>query len=63
MSNKTDKKLRRIARREYQEKALDLQQRAVDSWIYNLLHKPLKVRLRVAWNIIKGAGKCQNRKQ
>lgn len=63
MSNKTEKKLRRVARKEYLDKALDLQQRAVDNWIYNLLKKPLKVRLRVAWNIIKGAGKCQTKKQ
>lgn len=57
MSNKNDKKLRRIARKEYYDKAIDLQQRAVDSWIFNLLKKPLKKRIQVAWMIIKGAGK------
>jgi hypothetical protein len=54
MSNKTEKKLRRVARKEYTEKALELQQKAVESWIFNLLNKPFKTRLKVAWRIIRG---------
>lgn len=57
MSGKTEKKLRRVAKKEYYDKAIELQNKAVESWIYNLLHRPLKVRMKVAWQIIKGSKK------
>lgn len=57
MSGKTEKKLRRVAKKEYYDKAIELQNKAVESWIYNLLHRPLKVRMKVAWQILKGSNK------
>lgn len=54
MSNKKEKSLRRLARKEYEEKAIALQNRAIESWINNLLRKPLKIRIKVAWQIVRG---------
>lgn len=55
MSGKSEKKLRRIVSRNYVQKAEELQDLAVRSWLANLLKKPFKIRMKVAWTILRGA--------
>ena len=55
MSGKSEKKLRRTVYKEYIDKAEELQKKAVNNWLGNLLRCPFKVRVKVAWTILRGS--------
>lgn len=56
MSNKTEKSLRRVVRREYENKIIEVREKAeneaVVKWLTLLFQKPLKERIRVAFRIV-----------